>query len=400
MLNGLKYNCVFGGGGIRGMCYIGAMKALREFGVAVNSAAGSSVGAVFACLYASGYNEDEIKDLFLDFNFNMFRDLNIKIFNSDISLSRGEIFLKWLREKIGRKFLGSSYSFDKKVTFSDINYDLQILTLDLNTNIPYVFSKANTPDEEIAFAVRCSAGLPGLLKPIDYNGMLLVDGDLIKSRPAWEIYCGLNSPDVRLLEFRLEGSRDGTRVKNPIDYLNSIINAVWYLSAENVFNLYGDNDRYDFIIIDTKDAVLFDFAAARETKEKLIDIGYNRTKEFLSKELINKKENLLKIYKKILMQVNLLENEIQKRNLDKFLFIINEILADMNEYKKFADNIFYEQINSIKRQFLKSAKKQFLFTKKIENEKLLINKINFLKDLLRKRTDEIYEFVSKYKNIS
>ena len=51
----LKYNCVFGGGGTRGLCYIGAVKALEEYNIEIDSIAGSSVGAVFAVLYAIGY---------------------------------------------------------------------------------------------------------------------------------------------------------------------------------------------------------------------------------------------------------------------------------------------------------------------------------------------------------
>ena len=47
MDSSLKYNCVFGGGGIRGMCYIGAIQAIDEFGFKIDKVAGSSVGAVF-----------------------------------------------------------------------------------------------------------------------------------------------------------------------------------------------------------------------------------------------------------------------------------------------------------------------------------------------------------------
>ena len=82
----MKYNCIFGGGGVRGVCYIGALKALNELGVELNAIAGSSVGAVFASLVAVGYNYKEIQELFYDFNFNMFRDININIFNTDIIL--------------------------------------------------------------------------------------------------------------------------------------------------------------------------------------------------------------------------------------------------------------------------------------------------------------------------
>ena len=58
MKSSLKYNCIFGGGGIRGMAYIGVIKALKEFNIEIESIAGSSVGSVFAFLYALGYNED------------------------------------------------------------------------------------------------------------------------------------------------------------------------------------------------------------------------------------------------------------------------------------------------------------------------------------------------------
>ena len=41
----MKYNCIFGGGGVRGVCYIGALKALNELNIELNAIAGSSVGS-------------------------------------------------------------------------------------------------------------------------------------------------------------------------------------------------------------------------------------------------------------------------------------------------------------------------------------------------------------------
>ena len=79
MSSNLKYNCIFGGGGIRGLCHIGALKALNDLGINIASVAGSSVGAVFASLYAVGYSVAEIKDIFFDVNFALFRDLNIEM---------------------------------------------------------------------------------------------------------------------------------------------------------------------------------------------------------------------------------------------------------------------------------------------------------------------------------
>ena len=131
-----KYTCLFGGGGARGFAYCGSLKALEELNIDIEMVGGSSVGAVFASLVAVGYNYKEIQELFYDFNFNMFRDININIFNTDISLSKGEIFLDWLREKIGQKVLDDKYTESSKIRFKDIEKDLHILTLDLKTNTP------------------------------------------------------------------------------------------------------------------------------------------------------------------------------------------------------------------------------------------------------------------------
>ena len=260
MSSNLKYNCIFGGGGIRGLCHIGALKALNDLNVELGAVAGSSVGAVFAALYAVGYSVAEIKDIFFDVNFSLFRDLNIDIFANDISFSKGEVFYEWLKDKIGEKYYGRKYNRETSpnVTFKDLNIDLSILTLDFNTSTPFVFSKVETPDEEVAFAVRASASLPGLMKPIPYNEMLLVDGDLSKSWPAFKIYPDFD--DSRIIEFRLEGSRVSSEIKNPFDYTNSIISTVWYLSTENVYSTYSQNDKYDFVIMDSKDVNLFDFS--------------------------------------------------------------------------------------------------------------------------------------------
>ena len=400
MNNRIKYNCVFGGGGIRGMCYIGAIKALKELDISINSIAGSSVGAVFAALYAAGYNECEIQELFFDFNFNMFRDINIGLFNSDFSLSKGEIFLDWLREKIANKVKHQKADEPEKITFSDLKQDLYILTLDLNTNMPYVFSKETTPDEEVAFAVRCSACLPGLMKPVSYNGMLLVDGDLIKSWPACKIYSELNNAETRILEFRLEGSRNGANIKNPADYLNSVINAVWYLSTENVFTDYGTNDRYDNIVIDTKDVIMFDFSVGKEKKEELAEMGYKKTKEFLCKTFVKKKLKLLSLYQNARERLCNLEQSTEKNNVDKAIMQSCELSSFVLENKEFIDCSIVELIKELQKAYTKGYKMNFLLVKSFSNESEIKERINFLKDILQNRISDICEYVAKYKNIS
>lgn len=393
----MKYNCVFGGGAIRGMCYIGAMQALQEFNVEISSIAGSSVGSVFASLFALGYSIDEIKEFFLDFNFNMFRDINISLFESDLSISKGEIFLDWLREKIEKKYFGENYKKDtKRVRFKDIENNLYILTLDINTNTPFIFSKENTPDEEIAFAVRVSAGMPGLMKPVNYGNAILVDGDLIKSWPAWKVFTDLNTSENRLLEFRLEGSRENQEIKNPLDYVNSVLSTIWYLSTENIYNLYHENDRYDYVIIDTKDVIMFDFTLDKNEKEKLIERGYETTKKYFLETLPQKKKVVLETYKKLLLNLNILSNSIKSNNARDSIFVTNEILSSFIDDSKYIDSSICEYIKNFKESLIINIKKKFMFNKVIENQKQAEETVNHIKMLVQERIEEINFYIKKY----
>ena len=54
MTNPLKYTCLFGGGAIRGMAYIGTIRALEELGIEYDIIGGSSVGSIIAALVACG----------------------------------------------------------------------------------------------------------------------------------------------------------------------------------------------------------------------------------------------------------------------------------------------------------------------------------------------------------
>ena len=389
----IKYNCIFGGGGIRGMCHVGVLRALNEYGIEIDSIAGSSVGAVFASLFAAGYNANEIEELFIEFNFNMFRDLNINLFNSDISLSKGEIFLEWLREKISIKYCGEK---NKKVTFKDLEKNLYILSIDLKTNTPFIFSKTTTPDEEVALAVRTSASLPGLMKPININNSILVDGDLIKSWPAWKVYEELNNPNHRLLELRLEGSRDGSDIKNPMDFLNSIINTIWYLSTENVFNSYQKNDRYDYIVIDTKDIILFDFTIDKSTKEALVEKGYQTAKQYLVKTLTEKKKNILPVYQKILKKINILLKAINANRPTEVMFIINDILSEMKEDTEYIDISIYEELKNLKGIIQNNIKHQLIFGKKFENTTKIKDKTHYIKLLTEERINDISDYVTNF----
>ena len=104
--NPLKYTCLFGGGAIRGIAHVGALRAMERLGIETDTFAGSSVGSIVAALVGVGYNADEIEDIFLKVNFNLFKDIQFGI-KQQFAISKGEVFLDWMRELLESKFYGS-----------------------------------------------------------------------------------------------------------------------------------------------------------------------------------------------------------------------------------------------------------------------------------------------------
>ena len=238
------------------------------------------------------------------------------------------------------------------------------------------------------------------MKPVSYNEALLVDGDLIKSRPAWKIYEDLDNENTRILEFRLEGSRDGSDIKNPMDFVNSIINTIWYLSTEDVYNSYSQNDRYDFIVIDTKDIILFDFTIDKSKKEELAEKGYKAAKDYLSKTLPVKKEIISKKYKEIEKRLKLIKKSLKQKNTNNLIMVINEMLSEMAEDIKYVDKSIYENIKELKKEIINNIKKYVIFGNKIQNISEIEEKTEYIEKNITKRIKDLEEYVTMFSNKS
>ena len=132
-----------------------------------------------------------------------------------------------------------------------------IITTNLKTFSTQEFSKVQTPDFEIAKAIRISSSMPGLMPPYDYNGASLVDGDLQKASPMWKLSETINNSESRILEFRLEGSWWEDK-NTPISYLNTIYSCITDVATGFVTDVFGQNDRYDCIRINTGDIFFAD----------------------------------------------------------------------------------------------------------------------------------------------
>lgn len=397
MDNNFKYTCLFGGGAIRGVSYIGAVKALEELGIIPDRLAGSSVGSIFAALLAVGYNAEELKDIFIKVNFELFKDISIGL-GPLFAISKGEVFLEWVRELIEKKYYGENYKkgVNPAVTFKDIKKNLVVITTNLSNFECKEFSKFDTPDYEIASAVRISCCMPGLMKPIEYNKTLLVDGDLQKSWPMWKLSKHLLNDDERILEFRLEGNYESNDISG-INYANAVYSCMTAISTSFITNIYGNKDKFDYIVLNTGDIVVVDFNINEAKRNDLINTGYNQTISYFKDFLIEKKSKIRHNYSIIQAHITKIQKYIKSNNIQKAKNQMGELFMDLPELSEIIDLTDYNEIKKFRDIFLKNLKYPALFGKvTLSNFKLIDTELNKINDKISKKLEEFDSYLKTY----
>lgn len=393
----LKYTCLFGGGAIRGVAYIGAIKAFEELGLESDTFAGSSVGSIFASLLAVGYTSDELKQIFAKVNYELFRDIAIGV-GPLFALSKGEVFLEWLRELIEKKFYGENYKKgeNRAVTFKDLEKNLIIITTNLSNFECKEFSKFETPDYEIASAIRISSCMPGLMKPIEYNKTLLVDGDLQKSWPMWKLSKNLENSKDRILELRLEGYYNSNNISG-IDYANAVYSCMTSMSTSFVTDIYAGNDKYDYIVYNTGKTVVVDFNLNETKRNDLIQAGYDQTIDYFRNVLPNKKTMIKASYECIYVDICKIQKLIESNKIFKAKVQLGDLFMYFCDCKDAIDDVDVAEIQNFKDIFLANIKYPALFGKVgLKNDNLIKAELAKLKNKLEIKIEEFQNYLELY----
>ncbi len=394
-MGALDYVCIFTGGSIRGGTYVGALRAMEQLGVNNKCFVGSSVGAVMGVFYAAGYSTKELEDIFNEINFDLFKDINIT-FSKDFSISKGEFYLEWIREKIEKKFYGENYEKGKNapVTFKDMKNDVIIITTDLYSTKVKTFSKEETPDYEVAKAVRISSSMPGLLKPISFNGHLLVDGDLCRSWPVWKIAPQLLKYDARILEFRLEGGRERYKIDSTTDYLNSVFTTFSNFAADHIISAYKDKDKFDYIRLDAGDVTITNFNLSLSKKQELYTSGYRTTMDFFTTELPAKRKSILPHYIEILKALK----EIREYFIEsKYIIAKNklaELFVQISKARKVIDTTYYYDILEFYENFMTNLFMALGIVSILKHKQELLKNLDDIIVEINEKVEEIEIFTS------
>lgn len=193
-----KVGLVLSGGGAKGFAYIGLLKVLEEVEMPIDYIGGSSIGAIIAALYASGYSPETIEDLiceedwdkqisdklereYVAYEEKLFSDkyiFSVPIQKRKISISTsisGSFNIDLLLNKL--------YAPVSNITdFNELPIPFICIGTDLFTGEEVIMDCGN-----IARAVRASMSLPGYFAPTYYQGTYMVDGGVVNNYPAQQI---------------------------------------------------------------------------------------------------------------------------------------------------------------------------------------------------------------------
>lgn len=394
--NNFRYTCLFGGGAIRGAAHVGVLRALERLGIELSTIAGSSVGALVAALYAVGYTPNELADVFLSVNFELFRDISLG-FNNKFALSKGEVFLDWLRDLIERKYYGDAYLKGqcRPVSFKDLGKNLIIISTNMKDFTCKEFSSFETPDFEVALAVRISCCMPGLMRAVTLKDDLLVDGDLMKGKPMWSLSKNIQKSHDRILEIRLEGSFAGSD-QSPIEYVNGMYSCITYSETSFIKSIYGNRDRFDYLVINTGNVVVVDFNYPPEKRQSIIDDGYRQTMEYFRDYLVLKKHTISDVYSEILDKLRQVQTFFLLKKFTAAKNSISELFIYLSKTSNIIDKELFDAICVFQKLVFSNVKSGLLGRSNCENFDTISNSLSSVITDITLRIEELDKYIDKF----
>ena len=206
---------VMSGGGARGLSHIGVIKALEENDIPIDYVAGTSMGAIIAGLYASGYSVDEMIEKFKSNDFENWSHGVIDDgfrYHSLATDPTSKLFLvKFDVEKKNKKIplkislptsIIAPYSMD--IAFFELftgaavacngNFDnlfvpFRCVSSDINLRRAFISRHG-----DLGAAIRASMTFPLAFKAISIDSVLLFDGGIYNNFP-WDVMQNDFNPD-------------------------------------------------------------------------------------------------------------------------------------------------------------------------------------------------------------
>jgi predicted acylesterase/phospholipase RssA len=255
---------MFGGGGIRGIAYIGVIRYLEQIGLLKNIKYfnGSSIGSFYALALVLGYTAKELYSLAYIIQFDKMFSTSIFNFWKKNSYSSDEYINKCIKNII-------SYKYHENLSFKELfdinNKYLTINVTNATKNIGCHMSHETHPNMPIWIAIRMSVSIPYIFPPVKYEDDYYIDGVISCNFPFY-LY---NNQTVLVLY--LSAKQENPISSSFLGLFRSCIRSINSGSLQyckNIINI--DVSKYNVI----------ERNLSEDDIEYIIRTGYNSTKMF------------------------------------------------------------------------------------------------------------------------
>lgn len=169
-----------GGGGARGFAHVPILEAIDELGLSPRIVAGTSIGALIGAAYASGMSGAAIRayceELF---------DRRTEIIKRLFARRNGGLTALWTQTSGNRSSAFSGEGILEALlpdtlpkSFEALKIPFLAVTTDFYEQTQHVLSAG-----PLIPAIAASSALPGLIRPIELDGRILVDGGFVNPVP-------------------------------------------------------------------------------------------------------------------------------------------------------------------------------------------------------------------------
>jgi NTE family protein len=232
-----KVGVVMSGGGAKGACHIGFLKALEEHNIPIDYVAGTSMGAIIAGLYAAGYTPDEMAYFVAAPEFQDWADGVInpnyiyfyKKEDDNASMVRLNFdYTDSFKARIPTNLV-SPYEMDYQFmevfasanaaaggNFDSLFVPFRCIASDITQN-----KAAILRDGDLSMAIRASMTFPFYFKPIKIDGKVMFDGGMYNNFPADVMYEDFK-PNV-ILGCKAAGNYSTPKVDDLISQLENML---------------------------------------------------------------------------------------------------------------------------------------------------------------------------------
>ena len=153
-----KIAVVLGAGASKGFAHIGVLKVLETNKIPIHMIVGTSAGSFVGSLYAYGYNAFQLQKISFSIEKGDIADLTIP----DNGFIKGEK----LQDYINRML--------KNTPLEKLRIHFYVVATNIQSGQEVVFGKGDT-----GTAVRASCSIPGIFRPVRFEGKMYVDGGVV-----------------------------------------------------------------------------------------------------------------------------------------------------------------------------------------------------------------------------